>query len=350
MDQRRAMAVEHALRVARRTRRVAERRRGALVELGPGVVVAGGCNPVLVGDEIETVGRRKTGAVRQHHVALDATDLRRDLLDDRQQVRIEDQHAIFGVADDVGDLLVEQPRVHRVQHGAHARHAVEALDVAVRVPRERRDPVAGTDALQFQCLRQSPRASLDRRVVGAVNAAVTQPRHDLAPAVIRGGVADQRRDEQRVILHQAVHADAPSPSRLRILMTRERQSMSRRNHARRGELPRLCGRPRQLIVRLGQRTQPRCAACGIRRLGQRARSNAWPRTEPEARVLRTGLLLAGVVLQRRRDHWPRLVRTALIGEWPRQAAPAGRALSASGLSKGLSGNARRFRAAASASA
>ena len=50
------------------------------------------------------------------------------------------------MVDDVGDLLVEQPRVDGVADRAHAGDGVVELEVAIAVPGQRADPVAWRDA------------------------------------------------------------------------------------------------------------------------------------------------------------------------------------------------------------
>ena len=66
---------------------------------------------------------------------------------------IEEQNPILGVVDDVGDLLGEQSRVDGVHDGTGPGYTKIERQVAVAVPRERRNPVAlldtqlGTSAL-----------------------------------------------------------------------------------------------------------------------------------------------------------------------------------------------------------
>ena len=76
---------------------------------------------------------------------LDRGQLICDPLHQLDEGEVDEQDAVFRVVDDVDDLLREEPRVHRVQHGAHARDAVEELQVAIAVPGERADPVAVPD-------------------------------------------------------------------------------------------------------------------------------------------------------------------------------------------------------------
>ena len=57
----------------------------------------------------------------------------------RDQRRVDDDHAVLGVVDDVDELLGEQPQVQRVQHRAHARHGEVGHQVLGVVPHERGD-------------------------------------------------------------------------------------------------------------------------------------------------------------------------------------------------------------------
>ena len=54
---------------------------------------------------------------------------------------------------DPGDLLGEEPRVERVVDGADAHDAVPGLDMARRVPGQRRDAVAEREAVTLKPLR-----------------------------------------------------------------------------------------------------------------------------------------------------------------------------------------------------
>src|SRR5690606_25066837 len=44
-----------------------------------------------------------------------------DAVQQRQQRRVDEHHAVIGVVDDVGDLVGCQPQVERVQHGSRQR-------------------------------------------------------------------------------------------------------------------------------------------------------------------------------------------------------------------------------------
>ena len=53
----------------------------------------------------------------------------RKLLDERCKIGIEEDVTVFGVVDDVDELLGEQARIDRMQHTAGAGHAVIEFEV-----------------------------------------------------------------------------------------------------------------------------------------------------------------------------------------------------------------------------
>ena len=111
VQHRRAMLVEHALGVAGGAAGVAKAAGIALVALVPAVIAVLGGDPgvelVLEADEM-----------------LDRRPLRLQPLDDRLEGLVVDEDAVLGVVADIGKLLVEQARVERMQHPAHADRAI----------------------------------------------------------------------------------------------------------------------------------------------------------------------------------------------------------------------------------
>ena len=113
------------------------------------------------------------------------------------------------MVDDIDDLLVEQARVDRVAHRADAGDAVIQLEMAEIVPRQRADPVAGSDPEPQQRLRQTPRAALGLGVGVAVDRAIDEAGDHFDIAVVARRVPDQRRDQQLPLRHQPAHALLP---------------------------------------------------------------------------------------------------------------------------------------------
>ena len=94
---------------------------------------------------------------------LDVRHLRSKLLQDRHERVVDEDHAIRGVVDDVDDLLGEQAHVERVQDRADARHRHVELEVALVVPRERADAIAGLDPEAPEDAREAVHARGDLR-------------------------------------------------------------------------------------------------------------------------------------------------------------------------------------------
>ncbi|MCY1374628.1 hypothetical protein D9M69_619810 [compost metagenome] len=132
-------------------------------------------------------------------------ELWREAREQLGEAGVEEHVAVFGVVQDVGDLLREQARVHCVQHGLHARDAEVQLDMAVRVPGQRGHAVAGLHAQRGERIGQALGALLHLAPVAAVCAAVDQVRHDLALAVESGRVVEHAGEQQLVLLHQGLH-------------------------------------------------------------------------------------------------------------------------------------------------
>jgi hypothetical protein len=81
----------------------------------------------------QLAGRHRGGA-RQHHDGLqDRRQIGRDGFDDRQEAGIGEDHAVLGMAGDVGDVCGGQPGIDGVADGADAGDGVIEFDMAVAV-------------------------------------------------------------------------------------------------------------------------------------------------------------------------------------------------------------------------
>jgi hypothetical protein len=138
--------IHDALRVTGRAGRVTHARRVVFIDLDPLEVFAGLCNEILITDRIRQAGLRHVRAVGHDDDAFEGLERRCELLDQRHERKVREQILIFRVVRDVDQLLGEEPRVQRVAHRAQAHDPVPSLDVAVRVPGQRRDDVALVDA------------------------------------------------------------------------------------------------------------------------------------------------------------------------------------------------------------
>ena len=192
----RAVRVEDALGIAGRTARVAEPGGGTIVELG--VVEPFGLLPqkLLVA---ECVRERSRFAVAHDHVVLDRLEPRRDLLEQRHQRVVYQDDLVLGVVGDIGELLLEQADVEGVEHRAHAGDAHVRLQVALRVPGERGDPIPVLDAESPQRAAQAVDAVAHLGVAGARGPVVGE-RHHLAVAVHPAHAPQDVLERERVVV------------------------------------------------------------------------------------------------------------------------------------------------------
>jgi hypothetical protein len=129
-------------------------------------------------------------------------------LHQRQERHVEAQHLVFGMVRDPGDLVRVQPRVDGVQHTPRAARAKVDFQVTVAVPGERRHPVGEQQVHAIERVGDLARALGDVTPGVAVDVALHSPGHYLGVAVVALGVVDQRRNQQRLVLHQAEHRDS----------------------------------------------------------------------------------------------------------------------------------------------
>src|SRR5579862_6828463 len=205
VDDRRAVAVERAFRVARRARGVAQGRGSPLVELGPLEIRALAGNEAVVGRNYR---ERRLRMPQEDDPAL-LGQLRQEALDQWDERRLDEQEPVRGMIDDVDDLLVEQARVDRVAHRADAGYAVIELEMAISVPGQGADPVARLDAEAQQRPRELFCPGFGIGVGVAMDRAFYGPRHHLGIGVIERGVRDDLRDQQRPLRHQPEHRFLP---------------------------------------------------------------------------------------------------------------------------------------------
>lgn len=94
------------------------------------------------------------------------------------------------MVEDIDDLVIEQPRIDRVQDGAHSADAVEALEVAKAVHRKRRDPIPTANAEVQQRCCEAPRPVFNLGVVGPMQCSIRSSGDYLTFAVILSRMAD----------------------------------------------------------------------------------------------------------------------------------------------------------------
>ena len=210
------MAVEHALGLAGGSGRVAEGGCRALVEPGPGKVVVGLLHQLLVA--VKGAARRQArrghvlGVGHHDHGGGAVAEPGDQPLDQRDEGEVDEQDTVLGMVDDVGDLPVEEPRVDGVDHGTHAGDGEVELVVAVAVPGQGADAIARGYAQALEHAGQPAGAPLGITVGVAMARAFDRVADDLRLAVMPGGEGQQRRDQQRLLLHQAEHGGTSRPT------------------------------------------------------------------------------------------------------------------------------------------
>ena len=236
-----AVAVQHALRIARGARGIAERGGRALVQLGPVVAVRLAGEQALLGNHLEAAAQRAVGrdiGLRPHDD--DGAQAGRQpvgqRLGARQQGRVDEQVGVGGILQDEGDLVGEEPRIHRMQHGAHRGDAVVDLQVPVLVPGQRGDALAA--AAPRGRPAHGPAGRRGRRPAaryGATRRAIRPGGDDLRPAMVPRRVLEHGGDQQRTVLHQAEHGSKPPWFALDMRRRgRRRQGSAGREAVRRG--------------------------------------------------------------------------------------------------------------------
>ena len=131
--------------------------------------------------------------------------MRRELFDERKEREIEEDQPVFRMVDDVRELVEEEPGIDRVDDRFHPGHRVIELEVAIPVPGERADALAGRDAEAPEGARKPARPGMGVAVRVAVDRSFDRARHDLGVAMAAIRVADERRDQQGAVHHQTEH-------------------------------------------------------------------------------------------------------------------------------------------------
>ena len=207
MQQRRAVAVEHALGVAGGAAGIAKRSGTALLEHRPVASVAFAGDPRLVAAQaLDAAVLRQRRVVAQGDPVAHRLALAPDRLHQRQEGHVEGQCPVFGMVDDPHQLLGRQTRVQGVDDPPAARNAEIQLDVSVTVPGQGGEPVAELQTQPLDCCRDLARAQRGVAVRVTVGVAFDAARDDLGVVVVARGELDQARDRQRQVLHRAQHA------------------------------------------------------------------------------------------------------------------------------------------------
>ena len=155
----RAVLVEHAFGVSGGAASVAEAARIALVALVPAIVAVLGGQPIV------------EFAV-EADVMLDRRPARLHSFDQWREGGVVEEHAVLAVVDDIFELVVEQPRIERVEDSAHSDHAKPGGQVTVVIHRQRADAVTRANSGPLQRLRHSASVMRDADPVRANDRAI----------------------------------------------------------------------------------------------------------------------------------------------------------------------------------
>jgi hypothetical protein len=152
-----------------------------------------------------------SAVVAHQHELLDGVDAALDVLEQGQQLGVDQQDVVFGMAHGVDELLGRQADVHGMQHGADHGHGVEALEETVTVPVHHGDRVARSDAQVAQRRRQAAHPLAELPVGEAQLAAVD----DLLVGIVHQRGRQHVLDEQRKVVgrvgapDQIAHVSSP---------------------------------------------------------------------------------------------------------------------------------------------
>jgi hypothetical protein len=133
------------------------------------------------------------------------SDLRRDHLDQLDECQVDEQHLVFGIVHDPGDLVGKQARIERMVDRSNPKDPVPGFQMPPGVPGHGGDPVADTATVTFQALCQLQRAGADFGVVRAVKRPFDRTRYDFSLAVINCRMIDDLVAQKRPFLHHSKH-------------------------------------------------------------------------------------------------------------------------------------------------
>ena len=200
-----AVGVQYPLGVTGSAGGIAESAGIAFVQLRPVEVFAASGDQGFVTEHVGKPCCRHVGLVGQHHPARHPRAFRRQLLRQRQEIRVEENVAVLGVVDDVDQLLREQARVDGMADVAAAGGTVVGLQMAVIVPGQGTDAVAAGETPVSHGTGQL--AGADKRFAVGVAMARVVAGHGyyFLIAIHAFGVAHDLGDQQRHVHHQALH-------------------------------------------------------------------------------------------------------------------------------------------------
>ena len=189
-----AMAVANALWVARCARGVERDGLGVLVQFRK--LECGVClrhQGFVLARQLEARCRHGT-VVRQHHDMANIGQLATDLLDDRQEIGVHQQHIGVRIIERVQNLRGRQTHVHGEQCCTHHRHTEVRLEVTVAVPVHHRNGALAGDTQACHRVGELGDAAVEITVLVAHFTAIG----DLLIAMQTHRIEQQLLDQQRI--------------------------------------------------------------------------------------------------------------------------------------------------------
>ena len=170
---------------------------GVFVEGGPCKVGLVRRDQVFVAQQIGQLARRHLVLVDHRDKVTHCLAAPRHGFDQGQEGQIEEQHLVFGMVEDVEQLVRVQARVQGVQHRTAAGGGEIQLQVPVAVPGQRGDALRRLHTELAECMGHLTRAVMQLRIGGAVDVAFDAARDDGHIAAMRVG-RDSCKKRQKV--------------------------------------------------------------------------------------------------------------------------------------------------------
>ncbi len=127
-------------------------------------------------------------------------------LENRDKGGIHEDDLVFGMVDDVHELVRGKPWVQGVEHAARARNREIQFEVKRAVPAECPDAIAGLHSQSLERVREAMNAPVKIAIGIAVHGTVIEAAGDLSVRIDFGRTLEDVRERQRIIHHQTGHA------------------------------------------------------------------------------------------------------------------------------------------------
>ncbi len=203
------MRIEYTFRVACRATGVTKATGIIFVNIRPVKITIFRFDQIVKAIDIFQLGFGHMRLVCEDDEPLHIGDRIRNRFENRNKACVEDDELVFGMIDNIGQLLSKKAGVQGVADGPHTHNTVPGLHVPVCVPGHGGDHVSLLDAQLGEGLCCFARAQMNICISRAMNRPLDRPRDHFALAVEPLCVIDNAHDRKRPILHQAFHLLLP---------------------------------------------------------------------------------------------------------------------------------------------